>query len=36
MVSKKEFEFVSKLEAHYKIDQILIQPVTEEKVSLLL
>ena len=36
MVNKKEFEFVSKLEAHYKIDHVLVQPVLEEQVKCLL
>ncbi len=36
VVSKKEYQFVSKLEAHYKIDHVLTQPVTEDQVRPLL
>lgn len=36
MVSKKELEYVSQLEEHYKIDHILVQPVSEEYVRDLL
>jgi len=36
MASKKEYEFVSQLEVYYKIDAILVQPVTEEQINTLL
>lgn len=36
MVSKKELEFVSQLETHYKIDHVLTQPVSEEQIRKLL
>ncbi|MCW8928878.1 MAG: hypothetical protein OQL19_01415 [Gammaproteobacteria bacterium] len=36
IVSKKEFEFVSKLQEHYDIDHVLAHPVTEEQVRALI
>lgn len=36
LVSKKEQQFVSKLEAHYKVDHVLVQPVTADQVRPLL
>jgi len=36
LVSKKDQQFVSKLQVHYKIDHVLLQPVTEDQVRALL
>ena len=36
LVTKQEQQFVSKLEEHYKLDQVLVQPVTEQQMRSLL
>ena len=33
LVSKKEFQYVSKLQEHYNIAHVLVQPVTEQQIS---